>query len=68
MFNILTNHLDDETQCTFSNLLDSTKLVAFDTSSSRALTKKDLERIQDWINRNVKFNKKKSSAAFLGTD
>ena len=48
MFNILTNDLDDETQCTLSNLLDNTNLVAFDTSSSRALIKKDLEEIQDW--------------------
>lgn len=68
MLHILTNDLDDETQCTLSNLLDNTNQMAFDTSNRRALFKKDHDKIQDQVNRNVKFNKKKSSEAFLGTE
>jgi len=48
MFNILTSDWDDETQCTLTNHLDKSNIVAFDRSSSRALIKKDLEEIQDW--------------------
>lgn len=48
MFSIVTKGLDDETKCTLSNLLDITNPVVFDTSSSRALTKKDLEENQNW--------------------
>lgn len=65
MFNILTDNLDYETQCLHGNLLDNANLLVFDISNSGALIKKDLKKIQDWVERNVKFNKKKSSAGFL---
>lgn len=45
MFSTLTSDLGDETQPSLSDLLDNTNLAVLDTSSSRALIRKDLEEL-----------------------
>lgn len=59
LFNIFISYLGDETECTLSKFVDSTKLVRMiDTANSRAPIQRDLEKLEDGANRNsTEFNK-----------
>lgn len=68
LINNLINDLDDGTEHTLSMLVDDIKLgVVVDTKESRASVQRDLNKLEDWAERNpMKFNKDKSEVINIG--
>lgn len=67
LFNILIKDLDNGTDCTFSKFTDHTKLGGkIDGPEECAAIRKDLDRLEKWIDRNfMKLNEVKCRALHL---
>ncbi|GAB0184430.1 cAMP-dependent protein kinase inhibitor alpha [Grus japonensis] len=61
LFNIFISDLDDGIKCTLMNFVDDTKLSGeVDTSEGRATLQEDLDKLEEWSNKNLmKFHKDK---------
>ncbi|GAB0179918.1 mitochondrial enolase superfamily member 1 [Grus japonensis] len=68
LFNIFISDLDDRIKCTLMKFVDDTKLCGeADTSERRATLQEDLDRLEEWANKNLmKFNKDKCKVLHLG--
>ncbi|KAK4823676.1 hypothetical protein QYF61_005647 [Mycteria americana] len=68
LFNIRISDLDDGIKCTLMRFADDTKLSGeVDTSESRATLQEDLDRLEEWANKNLmKFNKDKCKVLHPG--
>ncbi|KAF4804712.1 hypothetical protein TURU_005383 [Turdus rufiventris] len=64
LFNIFISNLDDGIKCTPIKCADDTKLSGeADTLEERSTLKEDLDRLEEWANKNLmKFNKDKHLA------
>lgn len=64
LFIIFISNLDDRIKCTPMKCADDTKLSGeADTLEERSTLKEDLDRLEEWANKNLmKFNKKKHLA------
>ncbi|GAB0203278.1 mitochondrial enolase superfamily member 1 [Grus japonensis] len=67
LFNIFVSDLDDGIKCTVMKFADDTKLSGeMDTSEGRATLQEDLDRLEEWANKNLmKFNKDKHKVLYL---
>ncbi|GAB0189286.1 mitochondrial enolase superfamily member 1 [Grus japonensis] len=68
LFNIFISDLGDWIKCTLMKFADDTKLSGeADTSERRATLQEDLDRLEEWANKNLtKFNKDKCKVLHLG--
>ena len=68
LFNILISDLDDGFKHTLMKLADDTKLSGeVDTSEGRATLQEELDRLEEWANKNLmKFSKDKCKVLHLG--
>ncbi|GAB0189213.1 mitochondrial enolase superfamily member 1 [Grus japonensis] len=68
LFNIFISDLDDGIKCSLMQFADDTKLSGeADTSEGRATLQEDLDRLEEWVNKNLtKFNKDKCKVLHLG--
>lgn len=64
LFNFFIDDKKEEMECTLSKLSDDTKLLGpVDTLQGWFTTQSDLDRLEEWANRNLmKFNKDKCPA------
>ncbi|GAB0179726.1 mitochondrial enolase superfamily member 1 [Grus japonensis] len=66
LFNIFISDLDDGIQCILMKIADDTKLSGeVDTLEGRATLQEDLERLEEWANKNMEFNKDKGKVFHL---
>ncbi|KAK4816844.1 hypothetical protein QYF61_023908 [Mycteria americana] len=63
------NDLDDGIESTLTKFADDTKVShGVDTSEGRAILRLDLDKLEEWANKNyMKFNKDKLGAVWLGS-
>ncbi|GAB0204081.1 mitochondrial enolase superfamily member 1 [Grus japonensis] len=68
LFNIFISDLDDGIKCIPMKFADDTKLSGeVDTSEGRATLQEDLDRLEEWANKNLmKFSKDKCKVLHLG--
>ncbi|GAB0204286.1 mitochondrial enolase superfamily member 1 [Grus japonensis] len=68
LFNIFVSALNDVIKCTLMKFADDAKLSGeVDTSEGRATLQEDLDRLEEWANKNLmKFNKDKCKVLHLG--
>ena len=68
LFNIFLSDLDDGIRCTLMKFADDTELSGeVDTLEGRATLPEDLDRLEEWANKNLmKFNKDKCKVLHLG--
>ncbi|PKU48926.1 rna-directed dna polymerase from mobile element jockey-like [Limosa lapponica baueri] len=68
LFNALISDLNCRIKCTLMKFADGTKLsVEVDASEGRATLQEDLDRLEEWVNKNLmKFNKDKCKVMHLG--
>ncbi|GAB0192430.1 mitochondrial enolase superfamily member 1 [Grus japonensis] len=68
LFNAILSDLDDWIKCTLMKFADDTKLSGeVDTSEGRATLQEDLDRLEEWANKNLmKFNKDECKVLHLG--
>ncbi|GAB0181628.1 mitochondrial enolase superfamily member 1 [Grus japonensis] len=68
LFNSFISDLDDVIKCTLMKFEDDTKLSGeVDTLEGRATLQEDLDRLEEWANKNLmKFNKDKCKVLHLG--
>jgi len=69
LFNIFVSGLDDGTKCTMMEFADDTRLSGeVDTLEGRTTLQEDLDRLEEWANKNFKkFSKDKYQVLNLGT-
>lgn len=67
LLGIFISDLDDVVKCTLTKFANDIKLSGeVKTSEGRATLKKDLDRLEEWVNKNIrKFNKDKSQVLHL---
>ncbi|GAB0209187.1 mitochondrial enolase superfamily member 1 [Grus japonensis] len=67
LFNVFISDLHDGIKCTLMKFVDDTKLSGeADTLEGRATLKEDLDRLEEWANKNLmKFNKDKCKVLHL---
>ncbi|KAK4830695.1 hypothetical protein QYF61_012864 [Mycteria americana] len=68
LFSVFISDLDDGIKCTLMEFADDTKLGGeADTSEGRATLQEDMERLEEWTNKNLmKFKKDKCKVLHLG--
>ena len=68
LFNVFISDLDNRIKCSLMKFADDTKLSGVvDTPEQRAALQGDLDRLEEWANKNLmKFNKEKCKIMHLG--
>ena len=68
LFSVFVSDVGDGIKCTLMKFADDTKLSGeVDTSEGRATLQEDLDRLEEWANKNLtKFNKNKCKVLHLG--